>query len=59
MVKLGAKLFTLKVPLFINKSNGQVSLALPKKKLKYLLDKNILDINKKEIRISLWKNNGR
>lgn len=57
-LKLGSKLFTLKVPVFINKSNGQVSLALPKKKIKYLLDKNILDINSKEIKISLWKNYG-
>lgn len=46
------KFWNIKVPVFINKKNGQMSLVLPKKKIKGFLKKQ--KEVPTEVKISLW-----
>ena len=48
------KLFLdLKVPVFYNKKNGQISCSLPKKKMKKILGEE--DDMPKEIKLRIWR----
>jgi hypothetical protein len=49
------KFLDLKVPVFYNKNNGQISISLPKKKLKNIIGESDDDIPKKiPIRLFSW-----
>lgn len=46
------KFFNLKVPAYCNKKNGQISIVIPRKKIRRFL-KNKREFPK-EVKISLW-----
>ena len=48
------KFFNVRAKVYTNKTTGQISLTLPKKKMKKFLDKGTVP---KEMKISLWRKN--
>ena len=56
------KFLNLKVPVFVNKKNGQLSITIPRKRVRHFLnledyeaDETFPKRKRKEIKISIWQ----